>query len=97
MRLYHRTPAAEAILEGGFRDITGFYLTSQLWTGVWLSNRPLDANEDAKGEGLLTLNIPESVIAEYEWVGEGKPYREFLVPAEIVNSYGPPERVDEWA
>jgi len=27
----------------------------------------------------------------YEWIEEGKPYREFLIPAEIVNRYGPPK------
>ena len=38
---------------------------------------------------------PDEVLAEYEWVEDGKPYREFLIPAEIVNRYGPPELVDE--
>jgi hypothetical protein len=27
------------------------------------------------------------VTADYEWIEERKPYREWLVPAEIVNRY----------
>ena len=90
MKVYHRTKAADAILAEGFRDGEGHYLTSNLYRGVWLSNVPLDENEGAWGDTLLSLDIPESVIAEYEWVEEGKPYREFLVPADTVNEYGPP-------
>ena len=26
-------------------------------------------------------------VLEYEWVEDGKPYREFLVPARLVNTY----------
>ena len=67
-------------------------------TGVWLSNEPLDGNEGAKGDTVLAIEIPEDLLAEYEWVEEGKPYREFMVPAEIVNRYGPPRIHDhDWA
>lgn len=56
---------------------------------------------------MLVIDIPEEVILFYEWVEEdleGRPfpksYREFLIPAEIANRYGPPracteEEVDE--
>jgi len=39
--------------------------------------------------------MPEEVLKSYEWIEEGKPYKEFLVPAVIVNQHGPPELVDE--
>lgn len=88
MTLYHRTPAADAILAEGFRDGFGLYLTAQLWSGVWLSDKPLDENEGAKGDDLLALDIPEDAIAEFEWVQEPSfGYREWLVPAEVVNRY----------
>ena len=35
-------------------------------------------------------------MKEFEWVEEGKGYREFLVPADIVNQYGRPRVVDEY-
>jgi hypothetical protein len=50
---------------------------------VWFSDVPLDENEGADDDTLLLLKIPKSIIAEYEWIEEGKPYREFLVPASL--------------
>ena len=86
MILYHRTNAADKILSRGFRDGEGAYLTDRTWRGVWLSDCPLDENEGAYGDTLLFVEIPEDVVAEYEWV-QDIGYREFLVPAEIVNCF----------
>ena len=96
MQVYHRTSSAPAILASGFRDAEGHFGTDRLWHGVWLSDVPVDANDGAAGDVVLTLSIPEAVLAEWEWVEEGvKRYREFLVPAETVNRYGPPSVVEE--
>lgn len=95
MKLFHRTPQAESILKNGFRDGEGTYLTETMHRGVWLSDRPLDLGQGAKGNDLLLLDIPEDEISPFEWIEEGKPYREFLAPAEIVNGYGPPTLVDD--
>ena len=90
MRFYHRTSqrAAGAILAHGFRDGQGTYLTRQLHRGVWLSDRPLNVTEGPAGEALLLVEIPVRLVRPYERVEEGKPYREFLVPAELVNRHG---------
>lgn len=85
MRYYHRTDSARDILAHGFRDTTGYYLTVQEWSGVFLSDVPLDCNEGTKGEDLLEVEINEAVIAEFEWEEEDKPYREWCVPAAILN------------
>jgi hypothetical protein len=87
MILFHRTNAAAAhrILSDGFRDGVGAYMTAQEWSGVWLSDVPLDANEGAFGGTLFRLDLPEEMIADYEWKEEGKGYREWLVPARLVN------------
>jgi hypothetical protein len=92
MRLYHTTtiPSGEAILADGFRDAVGHYLTANLYTGVWLCDRPLTQADGMWAEddlSVLTLEIPEEVVEPFEWVEEGKPYREFLVPAATVNRY----------
>ncbi len=87
MKLYHQTWHGEQILSSGFRDGEGTYLTSNTYRGVWLSDRPLDCNDGAEGDYLLCVEIPESVVADHEWVEESKTYREFLVPAAIVNRY----------
>jgi hypothetical protein len=63
--------------------------------GVWVSDRPLGLFEGAKGDGLLCLDVPDDVLKPFEWVEEGKPCREFLIPAEIINRFGPPELCDE--
>ena len=76
-------------------DGEGTYMTGIIHRGVWVSDRPLDFGQGAKGEFLLCLDLPDDVLEPFEWVEEGKTYREFLVPAEIVNSYGPPELCDE--
>jgi hypothetical protein len=96
MRLYHCTDpeTIAVIIREGFRDGEGHYLTRNTYRGVWLSDTP-----DPMGAGFeqgLTLDIPETVVARWEWVEEGKGYREFLIPATLVNSYGPPQVVDVW-
>jgi hypothetical protein len=85
--LYHSTTRenAASILREGFRDRTGKYMTTTDHTGVWLSDTPLDENEGASSEALLSVELEEGILQLYEWVETGKGYREFHVPAEIVN------------
>ena len=67
-------------------------MTDRTIGGVWLSERPLDVNEGgtAAHDTVLrvTLDIPESELAEWECIEEGKPYREWAIPADIVNRCG---------
>lgn len=81
MKLYHRSPQAEAILREGFRPRLG-----QLGlNGVWFSDVPLDINEGAKGPTVLAVEIPEKDVEAFEVRESGKPYREWCVPAEVAN------------
>jgi hypothetical protein len=94
VRLYHTTDAAESILKAGFRDTEGAYL---LWEttlcGVFLANVPVDVNEGAKGDQLLTVDIPDSIdLSTFEIVEDGKPYREWCVPASILDEHGVVQR-----
>lgn len=90
MKLFHPTRHAASILRNGFGDMTGTYLTPTDHSGVWLFDRPLDDHVgDDDPDVILELEIPEDVIAPFEWFA-GLPYREFLLPAMIVNRYGPP-------
>jgi hypothetical protein len=88
--VFHRTTqtAADQILRSGFRDHTARYLTDREWTGVWVSDRALDNSEGASGETLLQIEVAEPFIAAYEWIKEGKPYREWLIPAAVLNKAG---------
>jgi hypothetical protein len=89
VKVYHRTDAAGAILASGFRDAEGTYGTAHTYRGVWVSAEPLGWQEGAIGDTILMLDVPDAVLANYEWVEAEKPHREFLVPAEILNAHGP--------
>ncbi len=91
MILFHRTDkeAADAILRDGFRDACGSYGTTHNHRGVWFSNVPLDENEGACGDVLLRVAARFSYkqLAAYEWVSERNGYREWLIPASLVNAH----------
>jgi hypothetical protein len=55
---------------------------------VWLSDRPLHNTEGASGDIVLQVEIAEEVISPYEWVKEDKPFREWSVPAAVLNKAG---------
>jgi hypothetical protein len=91
MKLYHKTmpDAANAILREGFRDGSGRYMVDKKFSGVWLSDSPLDVNAGGLGgEVILELNFDgsDSEIADFEWIEKGKGYREWLIPAALVNT-----------
>jgi hypothetical protein len=103
--LYHVTTTenAEAILRDGFRDSAGWYglvdddgnrVTS---TGVWLSDRPLDVNDAVSGDAVLVVELrtPLDDIADYELIEDGKAYREWCVPAEIVRRIATVRRIEQ--
>jgi hypothetical protein len=88
--LYHRTnrTASRAIMRRGFKDTTGYYMIALPTSGVWVSDRPLDVNEGARGDILLrvTVRLGKRDLRKYEWVEEGKPYREWQLPAALINA-----------
>lgn len=90
MRLYHSTTpeAAEKIVADGFRDSTGTYGTSKKWTGVFLSDVPVDENDGARGDTLLFVDLALSE-EDFDYFDFGpdaeKPYGEFCIPAKLVN------------
>jgi hypothetical protein len=88
VKVYHVTSLApaEAIDLEGFLDAVDSYMTSGRHTGVWISDRPLDGSEGtATPQVVYELEVDEDLIRQYEWIEEGKPYREWLVPASILN------------
>ena len=89
MAFFHRTtrPAADAILAGGFRDASGDYMTKRRHTGVWLSDVPVDCNEGAIGDVLLliVMALSQAEQDQYEWVENGKQFREWLFPSQLIN------------
>jgi hypothetical protein len=91
LRLYHHATSYEdalAIASEGFRD--GYGATE---TGVLLTDRPAP-EEDATG---FMLDIPEEVAAPYEQPGNGEEGRTFVLPAALLNRYGPPVASGDWS
>ena len=94
MKLYHPTLHADDILRNGFGEDTGTYLTQSDRSGVWLFDRPVDERMGGgTGAVVLELDIPEAVALAFE-TGTSLPYRQFLMPAGILNLYGPPQVLD---
>ena len=95
----HEPRGCRLIQRDGFRDREDYYLTQSLWKGVWFSDRPNVAEH--KEPAVLVLEIPEELVEEYEWIDEEGNWREFLIPAELANSYEPRRLLDwsniEWA
>ena len=86
-RYFHTTDAAEAILRSGFRDGEGTYgLASFTLRGVFLADTPVDVNEGASGQDVLEVILPDEIgVDDYELIEDMKPYREWCVPAALLN------------
>lgn len=90
--LFHRTtgPRASAILTEGFRDGLIHYGLQTTLEGVWVSNIALRPDQGVKGEAVLRIDIElgEEELAEYEWKEERLKHREWLIPANVLNTRG---------
>lgn len=97
MKVYHCTSvtAAAAIERDGFQDRTGHYLTEAEHSGVWVSDGPLSENEGVDDPSVVfEIDLDELAVQDFEWIEEGKPYREWLIPAAMLNP-APRRRVEE--
>ena len=89
LSFYHRTSSenARVIVESGFQNSTGYLFGNRAWTGVWLTSRPLDRNGRAETDTLLKvkLDVSERELGCWEWTGESRCFREWLIPAALIN------------
>ncbi len=105
MRLYHGTTLANAeqVARNGFQDVTsnfGLYNAASgepvNTTGVFFSDLVLDENEGICSEAYFVLDIPNEHLASYEWMEEGKGYREWCIPAALANSFFANRTIYSW-
>jgi hypothetical protein len=88
MTLYHFTThdGAAQILADGFRDSKG---DAFFPAGVWLSDSADDRHramhKPSEGE-LVAVEVPEDVASRFR-IASFPRWREFCIPAEIVNRY----------
>ena len=49
----------------------------------------------AEGDTLLQVELSEQAVADYEWIEEDEPYREWLVLADLIDGQASVHVVDE--
>ena len=105
MRLYHGTTLANAeqVARNGFQDATsnfGLYSAASgepvNTTGIFFSDLVLDENEGICSEAYFVLDIPNEHLASFEWMEEGKGYREWCIPAALANSFFANRTIYSW-
>ena len=88
MRLYHRSDerVARGISVHGFRDEWGYYLTDQLWHGVWLCEDTACPSGYQHGDSLLAVDLDVSAeeLRVCRWLDPGRNHRDYLVPAQLL-------------
>lgn len=48
----------------------------------------MDINDGAKGDKVLRVELPDDVdLGDFEVIEDGKPYREWCVPAALINAH----------
>ncbi len=89
MLLYHLTDDPDAILAEGFRDgAPQVGENGEVRRGVWLSDVTLDAKAGVLGSTVIAVDVPAEIAVSYELkLPEGSPYREFCIPADLVNRF----------
>ena len=89
MIYYHRTAAAADTVTHGFCDASASYgLVGITRTGVFISDQPLGTEDEADGDQLLMVSLPQHVdLRDYEIAQDSTSYREWCVPAELLNRW----------
>ena len=84
------------------QDGFGEYRPDAQYTGVWVSDEPFKRDDLLYGHTLLAIEIPvedgQISLPEFQWFEGGELFGKWLIPAAILNSYGPPtvEDLREW-
>jgi hypothetical protein len=68
-----------------FIDSTGTFLTNHDFSGVWVSDVQLDDQSGIGNPVIFEIDVADSELSDLEWIEGGKSYREWLVPAAVLN------------
>ena len=86
MKLYHWTLNRAKLKKYGFKDHKDRHSNSAL--GVWCTDKITGDPESIKPDlRIVTVDIPEDRLLQYEEHNDGAGYRAFQIPSEIINSY----------
>jgi hypothetical protein len=98
METFHSTTldVAGSIAEQGFPNVTAGPLTRAPGTGVWLTERPVMSGDGlGRMDAWFEIAIDESLLLPFEWMEPGMAYRQWIVPADIINEHGLVRSLDE--
>jgi hypothetical protein len=102
MRYYYRTSSASAekIVSDGFVDAEGIAQSGDVFRGVWITDRPVEAGESMSfGDSLVAVDVDDpphcARIDVFEWDEETASFRRWLVPAKLLNLVGSASIVKE--
>jgi len=96
MKLYHVTDiaGADTVVRDGFRDEEGSFGIASIWLlGVFVSDEPLTVYETPDADHLIEVVLPDGTTLEHELPEDGKGYREWCLPAQLLNQW-PRRRLD---
>ena len=86
MELYHWTLNRTKLKAKGFISHKDRYSDGEL--GIWFTDRLVGEPEDIKPEiKMVTMEVPEDDITQYEESNEVSSYRAFRIPASVANQY----------
>jgi len=86
MELYPWTLKRTKLKAKGFISHKDRYSDGEL--GIWFTDRLVGEPEDIKPEiKMVTMEVPEDDITQYEESNEGSRYRAFRIPASVANQY----------
>ena len=86
MKLYHWTINRTKLKAKGFISRKDRHSEGTL--GIWFTDQLVGSPEDMKPEmRIVTVDIPEDDIIQYEEINQGSGYRAFVIPADVANQY----------
>ena len=86
MLLYHWTLNRTELKAKGFVSRQDRYSEGKL--GIWFTDQLVGEPEGIKPEiKMVTMEVPEEDIIQYEEINKGTGYRAFIIPASVANKY----------
>ena len=79
-------------------------MTDRQWEGVWLSDTPdewvsvMKVHRNCPNPVVLAMTIDpylQNLLNDYEWIQEQNSYREWLVPAKLINKHSTVQIADK--
>ena len=86
MELYHWTLNRTKLKAKGFVSRQDRHSEGKL--GIWFTDQLVGEPEKISPEvKIVTIDVPEEKVIQYEEINQGSGYRAFRIPAQIANQY----------